>query len=64
MAHNISWKLVALAKFLKSQNFKTTFQKKFNFLSELIQKNQFAMTDPVEPTHLSNLKKNSSLPFY
>ena len=49
----ISWKLVVVPKFLKSQNFKTTFQKiylAYFYLSELILKNQFATTDPVVST--------------
>ena len=39
-----------MAKFLRSQDFKITFKQNLTcifFLSELIQKTQFAMTDPV-----------------
>ena len=42
-----------MAKFLKSQDFKTTFKQNLTcifYLSELIQKTQFAMADPVTET--------------
>ena len=54
-----------MAKFLKSQDFKTTFKQNLTcifYLSELIQKTQFAMADPVwyvlaSVTHFLSHKK-------
>ena len=46
----ISWKLVVLANFLKSQNFKTTTKKNLTCIFLFVRansKSQFAMTDPV-----------------
>ena len=46
----ISYKLVLTAKFLKSKDFKTNFKQNLTcifYLSDLIKKTQFAMTNPV-----------------
>ena len=56
-----------MAKFLKSQDFKTTFKHYLTcifYLSELIQKIQFAITDPVDVAHwiYTSTPKYSSKP--
>ena len=63
MAHSMHF--MKIAKFLRSQDFKTSFKKfkAYFYLSELVQKIQFAMTDPVQ-CYLTCIIENSKIIFH